>query len=359
MARRPSRTMTAALLQATARKRILSNVGRLVMASRRTLESKISEAGRERVHPRPLGETIRAMIAAGDLVAGEIRKTQVLWLPGTPAADLESRRVQLDRLMEIYYRHASGARNNEGVIGAAGESMLKLAFRESSTMDYMQWGDIDRYRDGVLTQPSDGLVTIKKPGAGRDFNDNVGLVEVKNRREWQYPENYMLWKLIRNAYLCDIVGIYFARRIPKTTFWFTFKRLGAVGVETFNQFAPAASETELSDVKHRDGMGYHDLYFKNEVPPYLQRQIDQLPDRIMAARTRMNAVKPIVFKYLADLADDDKKTKLDRKEIFNELQERLTEFDAPEEEEEDEQGDDEREDLYDDNPGQFPGLPPP
>jgi hypothetical protein len=343
---RLSRAAEAALLQATARKRILSNVGRLVMAPRKTLESKISEAGRERVHPKPLGEAMHTMLTAGDLVAEKIRGTEVLSLPDTPATDLDRRRVQLDRLLEIYHRHASGARRNQGVIGAAGELMLKRAFGESATMDYMHWGDAHGYRDAVLDQPSDGLVVIRNPVPGQNIHENVALVEVKNRREWHYPENYMLWKLVRNAYLCDIVGVYLARRIPKTTFWYTFKRAGAIGVETFNQFAPAASEPELGDVKHRDGMGYHDLYFKDTVPPYLQRQIDQLPERITAARARMQAVRPIVSEYLADLADKAL-AQADRTAIFNELQERLTEFDTPEDEEEEPEDDD----LYiDDHP---------
>jgi hypothetical protein len=341
---RLSRAAEAALLQAIARKRILSNIGRLVMAPRKTLESKISEAGRERVHPKPLGEAMHAMIAAGELVTEKIQRTEVLSLPDTPAANLERRRVQLDRLLEIYHRHASGARHNEGVIGAAGELMLKRAFGASKTMDYQHWGDTAGYRDAVLDQPSDGLVAIRNPVAG-SIHDNVALVEVKNRREWHYPENYMLWKLVRNAYLCDVVGIYFARRIPRTTFWYTFKRVGALGIETFNQFAPPNTEAELGDVKHRDGMGYHDLYFGDDVPTYLQRQIDQLPERIAAARSRMNSVRPIVSEYLEDLANKALPV-AERTAIFNELQERLTEFDAPDDD------DDEPEDDYyeDDRP---------
>jgi hypothetical protein len=60
-------------------------------------------------------------------------------------------------------------------------------------------------------------------------------------------------KLIRNAYKFDMVGIYFSRRIPKTTFWYTFKTIGAVAVETFNQFAPPDTEVALAPIRHKDG----------------------------------------------------------------------------------------------------------
>jgi hypothetical protein len=180
----------------------------------------------------------------------------------------------------------------------------------------------------MLDQPSDGLVQIHPNGPGTYTADHVALVEIKNRREWPYPQHYMLWKLIRNAYKLDVVGIYFSRRIPSTTFSHVFKRVGAIGIETYKQFAPPDTESALTSVKHKCGLGYHDLYFKDEVPAQLQRRIDDdLPSMVLQAHNRMRAVRSVVEPYLETLADACI-TSHERQKAYAALDNDLKAFDA-------------------------------
>lgn len=336
----------------------MSNLRRLTAATKKTLESKICEAGRDRVAPKVVGEVVNAMAAEGELDRHvHAHGMESYSLAGTPLDVLAARRTELDGLLAAFRRHASGVAGQAGllgragVIGQAGEDMLGRAFAASPTMEALQWGDTSVFRGKTLTQPSDGLVIACQPVQGYKTTDLLALVEVKNRRDWPYPENYMPWKLARNAYEFDVVGIYFSRRIPKTTFWYVFKSVGAVGIETFNQFAPPDSEAALSPVRHKFGLGFHDLYFREDVPTYLQRQVDNLPDRITAARDRMNEVRYIVEEYLDDLADKQV-TDPRRRELFDELHGRLKEHDRAKRAEEEEDSDDEDRgggDGYDDD----------
>lgn len=318
---------------AIARKRITSNVRRLVAATKKTLESKISEAGRERISAPLVGDTVNAMVETGELIRfSHSARGESFSLPDADPVALELRRTQLQTLLGVYHAHSSGVAGQpgnlgrEGVLGKAAEDMLGRAFANSTTTERFFWGDTSRFRDVTLTQPSDGLIAIRDPVQGYKVADHLALVEVKNRRDWPYPENYMPWKLVRNAYKFDMVGVYFSRRIPRITFWAAFKAIGAVAVETFNQFAPPDVETTLAGVRHKDGLGYHDLYFSEVVPPYLQRQVDKLPERILSARDRMKAVGHIVEPYLDRLADK-KCIAPERPRLMKTLRSELEQFD--------------------------------
>jgi hypothetical protein len=45
----------------------------------------------------------------------------------------------------------------------------------------------------------------------------------------------------------------------RSVFWLAFKRVGAIGIETFNQFAPPEIEVDVAAARHKHGLGYHDL----------------------------------------------------------------------------------------------------
>jgi hypothetical protein len=290
---------------ALATKRVESNVRRLVVATRKTLESKVTENGRQRVSPSILGPVIRDMLAAGHLVEdNSFRLGPLLSLPDTPPEDLKRRQEEIRHAVTVFHKYASGSRNGAGVIGKAGEDMIERAFQASKTMIPFNWGEAAsrQFRGVSLDQPSDGLVAIRIAFPGREMTDHIALAEVKNQRGWTTPYDHMPWKLIRNAYQYNVVGIYFSRRIMRSVFWLAFKRVGAIGIETFNQFAPPDIEADIAAARHKYGLGYHDLYFKTDVPSHLQKQVNALPERLMKARDRMNSVRTIVEPYLDALA---------------------------------------------------------
>ena len=104
-------------------------------------------------------------------------------------------------------------------------------------------------------------------------------------------------------------------------------RLGAVPWTSENQFAPSDIETDVAQARHKYGLGYHDLYFKHDVPKHLQKQVDALPIRIMAARDRMNEVRHIVEDYVYELADQSI-SEARRKLVFSDLKKKIIEHDT-------------------------------
>jgi hypothetical protein len=211
----------------TANRRVRANLKTYTAASKRMLESKISEAGRFslRVHPRELNAEVQKMIDRGQIeriYEGENSLPDLFALPGAPPSDIDAR---IKRILSLYgvFNHYAG---DEGQIGRAGEEMIRKAFEQSPNYHIIcqRWGDVAAYNGIPLTQQSDGIVLATIPLHGRPASHAVALVEIKNRREWVYPQDYRLWKLIRNAYKLDIVGMFFARRIAETTFGYTLKK---------------------------------------------------------------------------------------------------------------------------------------
>ncbi len=336
-----SATAREASLKATRNVAAIANrrVGRILArygaASKRMLESKIAEAGRGdlRVAPRELNAEINKMLERGQIervYESENNLPDIFALPDAAPDDIETRVKEILRLYGVFNHYAG----DEGDIGRAGEQMIERAFAASPnyTIICQRWGDVAAYNGIVLEQQSDGLVLASIPLQGRSAADAVSLIEVKNRREWIYPQDHRLWKLIRNAYRLDVVGFLFARRIAGTTFGYTLKKVGALGIETFAQFAPPELERELTPVREKGGLGFHDLTFSTEVPAYLQRRVDALAPRILVARQRMRAVRQFVKPYLDDLADPSVRGAR-RNELFDEMSLEIKEFDNPTESE--------------------------
>ncbi len=304
------------------------------------LESKISEAGRGnfRVAPRELGQEINKMLDRGELTiahAANSNLPDIFTLPEIPAAAVKARVAEILRLYGIFNRYASAT----GDIGRAGNEAIRRVFAASPNYKIIcqRWGDVAAY-DGIeLNEQSDGLVLATMPLSGRPSSDAVAVVEIKNKREWYYAQHVDIWKLIRNAYLLDVVGIFFARRIARPTFGYTFKNVGALGVEMFAQFAPATLATELAPIRHKNGLGFHDITLHENPPASLQKRVDALAPRILVARDRMQKIRPLVEPFLDDLANPSVRDRR-RDQIFDEMLEGIREHDKSDDEEND--GDD-------------------
>jgi hypothetical protein len=262
----------------------------------------------------------------------------IVALPIFPEHELEPRIAQILALHEAYTYYGS----TTSALGDAGEEMVRKAFQASPNFKIIspKWGNVVEYDGKRLQYDADGLVLAAIPLMGRSSADAVCVVEIKNRREWIYPEDFRLWKLILNAYFLDVVGIFFARRIKGTTFGYTLKKVGALGVETFAQFAPPVSEPDLAPVKEKKGLGYHDLYFSENVPPHLQRRVDSLGGSILRARDRMNAVREIVQPHLEALSDE-KVIGRHRSAQFAELSSKLRAYDYPPSDDDEHEGEEE------------------
>jgi hypothetical protein len=279
----------------------------LVVASARTLETKLAERGphwmQEACPPHVVTNALRQLFRFGDVkvVAGPAM------LPESPCnlfaladADLLAiepvlhLRIYLER---IYAQHASRAAPEES-LGVAGETAVRKAFQLARRFSIAHsWGDV---RDERIDGASDGLVfcpTLPPTEA-------ILLVEVKNKREWIYYQAFELWKHIKNAVAMDALPVFVARRIYSHTFEYVFKRIGGIGVEMRAQFAPPQFADVLADAVDSDGLDYFDLRFTTNPGPRFAARIASIADYAPEARQRFLKSRSIVEQFLPMLADE-------------------------------------------------------
>jgi hypothetical protein len=87
-------------------------------------------------------------------------------------------------------------------------------------------------------------------------------IEIKNIREWIYPDREEIRELLSKCCALDVVPVLIAQRIHYSTFS-VLKPCGVIVHQTFNQLYPSA-ELELSEkVRDKRLLGYHDVRVGN------------------------------------------------------------------------------------------------
>jgi hypothetical protein len=327
--------------------RIQNILGRYTVASKRTLEAKISEAGpnNQRVPPEILtSHALPRLVTLGQVeeVSPATVEAPALYAPPpNGAGDATEIAFEIQRKLELHrlYRLYATTR-----LGSAAETIYETAFIASPNLHLIQpFGHVSFYNGVTLPNSVDALIQSTLPSGDLPATSATAVVEVKNRREWIYHDNVHLWELVRAAYAIDVVGIFAARRIATSAFKYAFKRVGALGIETFYQFAPPDTAAALGGVRDKFGLGFHDLMFTTTVPASVQKQVDALSSRIYRARNRMLEVRDIVDPYLALLGDVNANPAA-RKGAYRQLDAELRSHDFPEDD--DDEDDDEDQGEY-------------
>ena len=251
-----------------ARKRLLSVLSSHGVASARTLEQKISDAGprNQRIDPHILTP------ARTDLVdEGQVRK---IFEGGTPwfhLADTPTQIVQqrLNEQLPIHTKYGKiGARVGQCLEIAIYRSLLRQEILEhlGSFPDLEEHDDSKVYRK---EEPSSSLSGKRLVGTQKlDFlvrHPTAGwaAIEAKNVREWLYPNREEIFDLLKKAIALDCVPVLIARRFA----FVTFKLLSTCGVvfhQTYNQLVPESDDTLAAQARDKRLLGYHDIRLGNQ-----------------------------------------------------------------------------------------------
>jgi hypothetical protein len=221
---------------AVALRRVPNILRAQLIASQRTLESKISESGYG-IKPAPhvVSNAIRRLRFPDD--DPSLSKVVMVRDAGYPCElyHLESadpgqvqealqRKLQLENIW-----HRLATRNNSlDTIGAIGERIVREAF-EASTEFYVApaWGNVQRVNGvdiparaaGAIGSVDGNVLLSRLPPA-----QSSSIIEVKNQREWIYPRDPALWDIIRNGFAVNAVPILFARKIYDSAFVYVLER---------------------------------------------------------------------------------------------------------------------------------------
>lgn len=139
----------------------------------------------------------------------------------------------------------------------------------------------DRRFDFVLTHPTAGWVGV----------------EVKNKREWVYPNNKDIRELLSKALTLDAVRVLIARRIP----FVTFRLLSPCGLiihQTYNQLYPSSEGALVAKLQDKTLLGYHDIRLGNEPDARLKKFLStNLPRVLPDARLRFEQYRDLLNSY--------------------------------------------------------------
>lgn len=211
--------------QALACRRIGNILERYNVANMRTLEQKISDAGPSgmRIDPHILTKAIREL-----LINGRVHKKQIAGCPWYYLSDTNSVTIKnrLQLLTSIYQDFNAPDQTNR--IGQCLEIMVFRALREQETIGFLGgFAGLDEHDDSQLyskEEPSSMINGKSIQPKKLDFllnHPQAGWagIEIKNKREWLYPDSEEIRTFLYKAATLDCVPILIARRIHYLTFF--------------------------------------------------------------------------------------------------------------------------------------------
>lgn len=292
-----------------AEKRLQSVLRTHGIATDRTLEQKISDAGPldQRIDPHILTEVRATLVKRGEIVLR--RENGIPWyhLNATPVDVVQQR---LDQLRPIYSRtqeHSFKLRVGQALEIAIFRSLQNLHADAPGVHFFGGFRDLDKHDDSTLYSKIEPEV-VSGRRAHRGVVDFVlavpsgilAAIEAKNSRQWIYPNRSEVKDLLRKSLELDAVPVLIARRIPFVTMY-VLNPCGVLVHETYNQLYPAA-DAELADlVKDKRLLGYHDIRVGNQADARLHRFITELLVPLLpGARDRLARFRDLLEGYASD-----------------------------------------------------------
>jgi len=290
--------------QSIGSKRITSILRSHSVATMRTLEQKISDAGpgHQRVEPLVLTKSRQDLLADGSLLKHNDGISTWYYLTETPDDVWRERLSELQSVHTQVHDTAFAHR-----LGQALEIAVYRTLREQT--DFHTFGaypDLDDHDDSTLytkVEPTHELNGMILPGKKRldflilDVSRIYAGIEVKNIRKWVYPEHEAFRELFLKCCTLSVVPVLICRRYGYVTYS-TFYRCGLLLHQTFNQRYPRADQELAELASHKDLLGYHDIRVGNHPDSRLRRFIHtNLPKLLPGAWERFEQNRDLLCAF--------------------------------------------------------------
>jgi hypothetical protein len=285
------------------RSRIIRNLERLTIANWRTLEQKVSDAGPNhmRVDPHLLTQSKKGLIAEKRIIPITDRQVEWYALQETPDVAIER------RLRELRPIHR--ALSNKNVAKRLGDSLeiaFFLAAKDCPDYDLLGGFDLSQRKGNAHLYEKDepgASIRGKRISGHRKLDfilrypDGYAGVEIKNIREWIYPDRPEVKEMLQKCLELDAIPILLARRIHISTF-FVLNKCGVILWQNFNQLYADIDEEIAIQAKHKDKLGYHDIRIGHQPDrKMIQFANVGLPTALPAARQKFEEYKDLLTKY--------------------------------------------------------------
>lgn len=287
-----------------ARARLTRVLGTHGAALGRTLEQKIADAGpyNQRIDPHILTEVRARLITDGNIVRLQ-RKGSHWFHLSDESPDRVAARIAEQEPVHQAVSHQSFTMR----LGQAAEIAVFRALMSQSRLESLgRFLDLASHDDSTLyrkEEPPGAIGSFQIPDDRKvDFlvrhpEHGWAAIEVKNVREWLYPDRAEVKDLLAKSLYLNAVPVLIARRIPYVTRR-VLKPCGLLAWEFYNQLYPTADAALADQARHKLSLGFHDIRVGNEPPAPLARFIsDILPDAITEARASFDEHRDLLEAY--------------------------------------------------------------
>ncbi len=272
----------------------------------RTLEQKIADAGpfNQRVDPHIL------TVARKDLEAQHVIRSLPLggidwyYLAATDISSVTARLADQSVVHEATMNREFTQR-----LGQAAEIAVYRSLLEQHEFQFLgSYTDLPDHDDSTLyskEEPPSGVSGLRIPGKKKLdfllFHKSAGAigVEVKNVREWFYPDREGIREMLVKCTALNAVPVLIARRIPYATFS-VLNRCGVIVHQLYGQIYPEADAALAAKARDKNLLGYHDIRVGNKPDERLTKFISvNLPEVVQPAREKFDLWRTEIEEYAA------------------------------------------------------------
>jgi len=234
-------------------KRTLYILKREIVCNQRELERRICEVGPPewRVEPVYITGGKKILIREGQVGVHDSEVGAFYYLSGENKKKVNK---YLEEKVDIYKRYSELSQKERGLGGVAEGVYAKAMEQAENVVIHGTTGEVDTINGKVSRRTIDG-------GGYDKLSDTKFGVEVKNIREWAYPDCWEVWKALQSCAELEVMPVYIARQIAYRTFKF-FGEIGAVGYSTYRQFWDVSLRDRLEEVRVK--FGFKDIVFPME-----------------------------------------------------------------------------------------------
>ena len=285
-------------------RRLRNILRRHTAASARILEQKISDAGptNQRIDPHILTEARTFLLKKDEIVMENHSGVPWFYLKGT---DPEQVKARLRELVDVH--RETQKREFVNLLGQTLEISTFRALRSQNALQFFgNYPDLVTHDDSTLyrkEEPPSSLSSRSIPGGKKlDFliqaaKGGYAGIEVKNIREWLYPDREEIREMLFKCCALDVVPVLIGRRIHYSTFS-VLNPCGVIFHQTFNQLYPESAKALAAKVREKGLLGYHDVRLGNQPDTRLIRFIHEiLPGLLPTARASFEKFKDLLSGY--------------------------------------------------------------
>jgi hypothetical protein len=266
------------------------------------LEQKISDAGPnpQRVDPHLLTKARIALANEGILQTRLHNENQWHFLAGSDRSFVD------ERFHELTALHAqTEVRSFTDRMGDTAEIAVLRAMQRNRLNFFGHFTDLHQHGDGrrYTKHDPDFFSGVAIEGGKLDYilvHPSAGGmgIEIKNTREWVYPDKNIVTQLLRKCVQIDVVPVLMARRIHYTTFT-VLNACGAIIHQFYNQMYPSADAALAEQVRNKLTLGYSDVRIGNEPDARLLKFFaDSLPSVGRQSREKFDDQKGLIEDYV-------------------------------------------------------------